>query len=83
MLPRPHTLYVGGLPPEMDSVGLASLFRDYGELAAARVIMRPSTNLCRGFGYVSFVTAAAAELARRALDGRELSGSRLRVAPAT
>ncbi len=77
------TLYVGGLPPETDSDALAKLFAEYGELHAARVIMRPATNRCRGFGYVTFVTDRAAALARAALDGREFSGGRLRVAAAT
>jgi RNA recognition motif-containing protein len=76
------TLYVGGLPPETDSGALAEMFAEFGELHAARVVMRPSTNKCRGFGYVTFVTAAAASLARLALDGREFSGGRLRVASA-
>jgi RNA recognition motif-containing protein len=77
------TLYVGGLPPETDSRALEQLFAEYGELAAARVVMRPSTNSCRGFGYVTFVTLRAATLARAALDGHEFSGGRLRVASAT
>lgn len=77
------TLYVGGLPPDMDSQGLETLFRAYGDLVAARVVMRPSTNMCRGFGYVTFVSELAARLARAALDGHALGSSRLRVAEAT
>lgn len=83
MRDRLHTLYVGGLPPAMDSAALGALFRGFGELTAARVVMRPSTNTCRGFGYVTFLTAQAAELARRALDGQSIDGLRLRVAPAS
>lgn len=77
-----HTLYVGGLPPETDSQALQALFAAYGELSAARVIMRPSTGTCRGFGYVTFVEATCARRARAALDGQELGGGRLRVAEA-
>jgi len=78
-----RTLYVGGLPPEMDSSALGTLFREFGDLQAARVVMRPSTNTCRGFGYVTFVSEMAARIAKQALDGRLLAGSRLRVAEAT
>ncbi len=78
-----RTLYVGGLPAHMDSEALGTLFREFGDLAAARVVMRPSTNTCRGFGYVTFVSEAAARLAKQALDGRPLGVSRLRVDEAT
>lgn len=78
-----RTLYVGGLPAHMDSAALETLFREFGDLTAARVVMRPSTNTCRGFGYVTFVSEAAARLAKQALDGRQLGGSRLRVDEAT
>lgn len=67
----------------MDSVGLEDLCREFGEVEAARVVMRPSTKTCRGFGYVTFVTDAAAALARAALDGRLLGAGRLRVAEAS
>lgn len=78
-----RTLYVGGLPADMDSGALETLFREFGDLQAARVVMRPSTNTCRGFGYVTFVTEAAARLAKQALDGRVVGSTRLRVAEAT
>lgn len=77
------TLYVGGLPPDMDSSSLGTLFREFGDLEAARVVMRPSTNTCRGFGYVTFVSEVAARLAKQALDGRAVGAFRLRVAEAT
>jgi heterogeneous nuclear ribonucleoprotein A1/A3 len=77
-----RTLYVGGLPPETDSSALRDLFATFGELAAARVVMRSSTGRCRGFGYVTFVTLEAAKRARVALDGSLLGGGTLRVADA-
>ena len=77
-----QTLYVGGLPPETDSEALRALFGEYGDLEAARVVMRSSTGRCRGFGYVSFACARAAARARAALDGAMIGGGRLRVAEA-
>jgi RNA recognition motif-containing protein len=77
-----RTLYVGGLPPETDSDALASMFAEFGELSAARVVMRPSTGRCRGFGYVTFATREAAKRARLALDGTLVDGGTLRVADA-
>ena len=77
-----RTLYVGGLPPETDNTALRELFIEYGELAETRVVMRPSTGACRGFGYVTFHTWEAARRARLALDGMVLGGGTLRVAEA-
>lgn len=77
-----RTLYVGGLPPEADSDALRALFDPFGDLEAARVVMRPRTERCRGFGYVTFLSTGAATRAKRALDGSELDGGRLRVAEA-
>lgn len=79
----PRTLYVGGLPPETDSDALRTMFSEFGELSAARVVMRSATGRCRGFGYVTFKTARAAIVAKLALDGRIMDGGRLRVAEAT
>jgi RNA recognition motif-containing protein len=76
------TLYVGGLPPETDSEALRRMFAEFGDLAAARVVMRPSDGRCRGFGYVTFRTREAAKQARSALDGTLLDGGTLRVADA-
>jgi RNA recognition motif-containing protein len=59
------------------------MFAEFGELSAARVVMRSATGCCRGFGYVTFVTSRAAALAKQALDGRVMDGGRLRVAEAT
>lgn len=79
----PRTLYVGGLPPETDSDALKTMFAEFGELREARVVMRSTTGRCRGFGYVTFMTARAAAIAKSALDGRVMDGGRLRVAEAT
>lgn len=78
-----RTLYVGGLPPHTDSEALRAMFADFGELTAARVVMRSTTGRCRGFGYVTFREQSDADKARAALDGRALEGGRLRVAEAT
>ncbi len=74
-----RTLYVGGLHPETTASGLEALFAAHGQVCEARVVMRPSTGRCRGFGYVTFESPSDARRARAALDGKELDGARLRV----
>jgi RNA recognition motif-containing protein len=55
------------------------LFASFGAITEARVILRSTTGKCRGFGYVTFTDAVAAERALASLDGILLSGHRLRV----
>ncbi len=74
-----RTLYVGGLHPDTTAEGLEALFARHGTVCEARVVMRPSTGHCRGFGYVTFASPSDARRAKAALDGHELDGSRLRV----
>jgi RNA recognition motif-containing protein len=55
------------------------LFSRFGELSDARVVLRPNTTQCRGFGYVTFASGEQAALARAELDGLELDGGTIRV----
>jgi RNA recognition motif-containing protein len=75
------TLYVGGLESRTTEGELAQLFADFGEVPHTRVVTNEGGE-CRGFAYVSFASDLAAARARVALDGRELHGTRLRVAKA-
>src|SRR6185295_18355542 len=45
-------IYVGNLPWSYASSDLEALFREYGEVAAAEVIMDRETGRSRGFGFV-------------------------------
>lgn len=74
-----RTLYVGGLSRDADLELLKTLFSRYGELCDARIVMRPNSGQCRGFGYVTFVDRDCAVQARAALNGHELPGGAIRV----
>jgi len=72
-------LYVGNLPFQTDDNELRETFARYGSVASARVITDRETGRSRGFGFVEFDDAAAADEAIRGLDGSELGGRPLRV----
>ncbi len=74
-----RTLYVGGLEPDATAEGLRTLFEDFGEVVEVRVVTRPGTTRCRGFGYVTLADESSALAAKAALDGRSLGAARLRV----
>ena len=76
------TLYIGGLEPRTTEDELSRLFSDFGEVPHMRVVTNED-GMCRGFAYVSFSNDLAAARARVALNGRELHGTKLRVARAT
>ena len=76
-----RTLYIGGLPPETDHSTLRRLLSAFRGMVRARVITLPS-GMGKGFGYVTFDSEEAANLALSTLDGLEYGAHRLRVAPA-
>jgi cold-inducible RNA-binding protein len=74
-------LFVGNLSWSINDVQLEELFREYGEVAAARVITGRDTGRSRGFGFVEIETADVAVVIS-ALNGREIDGRAIRVSEA-
>ncbi len=74
-----RTLYVGGLRADTTVETLRDIFTEFGALQGARVVMRPNTGKCRGFGYVTFAVETEATRAMSALNGRVVDGNRWRV----
>jgi len=85
-LPFPHSwpdmgesdnkIYVGGLSHDTTNDGLRNHFLQYGDIADSVVMMDKVLNRSRGFGFVTFKDAAAANAAlgtSHVLDGREVS----------
>ncbi len=75
----PTKLFVGGLGPTTTAADLRTFFSRFGELVDAVVVPNRSTGRSRGFGFVSYRDAAAAELAIKGMDGVELDGHPLKV----
>jgi cold-inducible RNA-binding protein len=69
----PTKLFVGGLNRSTTAADLRDLFSRFGELVDAVVVQS------RGFGFVSYQNAAAADAATKEMNGADLDGQRLRV----
>jgi len=69
----PTKLFVGGLSRSTTATDLRTLFSRFGELVDAVVVQS------RGFGFVSYRNAAAADAATKEMNGADLDGQRLRV----
>src|SRR5881275_589499 len=67
-------IYVGNLPWAYSSSDLEALFKQYGEVAAAEVIMDRDTGRSRGFGFVQMANEADMEPAINALNGFQCGG---------
>jgi RNA recognition motif-containing protein len=70
----PKRIYVGNLPWSYASSDLEALFKPYGDVAAAEVIMDRDTGRSRGFGFVQMANDADMESAINALNGQDCNG---------
>ena len=75
----PTKLFVGGLGRSMTAADLRTFFSRFGELVEAVVVSNHSTGQSRGFGFVSYQSAAAADAAIKEMNGVEVDGHPLRV----
>ncbi|KAJ7821027.1 hypothetical protein B0H14DRAFT_3471885 [Mycena olivaceomarginata] len=64
----PCNLFCKNLDPDIDSNGLFTHFRQFGQIVSARV-MRSETGESRGFGFVSYQTPDQASAALHAMNG--------------
>jgi RNA recognition motif-containing protein len=67
-------IYVGNLPWSYSSSDLEALFKPYGDVAAAEVVMDRDTGRSRGFGFVQMVNDADMDSAINALNGSNCNG---------
>ena len=67
-------IYVGNLPWAYSSTDLENMFQEFGQVAAAEVIMDRETGRSRGFGFVQMANDADCEPAINALNGQDCNG---------
>jgi len=63
-------LYIRGLQPNTSDRELVSLCQGYGKIISTKAIIDPATNTCKGYGFVDFETAPAAEAAVQDLQSK-------------
>ena len=67
-------IYVGNLSYEADNASLDQMFKPYGTVASAQVIMDRETGRSKGFGFVEMGSSGEATAAIGALNGTEING---------
>lgn len=60
---KPNRIFVGGLPQSADESKLREFFKCFGDIADLRIMTDKESGRSRGFGYVTFQTSQACELA--------------------
>jgi len=73
------TLFVYNIPPYSDDNLLYQLFSPFGAITSVKIIRDETTQLCKGFGFVSFIQIENAQQAILALNGYKLNGKALQV----
>ncbi|NLF98167.1 MAG: RNA-binding protein [Candidatus Riflebacteria bacterium] len=72
-------IYVGNLPYSIRDAELEELFRPYGDVTSAYVIIERETNRSKGFGFVEMPEASEAQNAIAQLNNKEINGRGLKV----
>jgi cold-inducible RNA-binding protein len=67
-------IYVGNLSYEADNASLDQMFKPYGTVASAQVIMDRESGRSKGFGFVEMGSSDEAKAAIGALNGTEING---------
>ena len=73
----PVEIYAGNLSYEVTEQELGSLFKEFGAVASARIIMNRFNGRSKGYGFVEMGNRDEAQAAMRALNGREVRGRRI------
>jgi RNA recognition motif-containing protein len=72
-------IYVGNMSFEMDNMSLDEMFKPFGAVVSAQVIMDRDSGRSKGFGFVEMGSEAEAQAAISALNGKEVGGRALTV----
>jgi RNA recognition motif-containing protein len=72
-------LFVGSLSFNTTDSGLEGAFARFGQITEAKVISDRMTGRSRGFGFVTFEDAAAADAAMSEMNGTSLDGRTINV----
>jgi RNA recognition motif-containing protein len=72
-------IYAGNLPWELTEQELKKTFEEFGEVTSVTIIKDRFTGKSRGFGFVEMPNKEEGDSAVNALNGKELSGRKIRI----
>lgn len=72
-------ILVRNLPRELTEIELTALFAEYGRLQSCNLVVDQATGQSKGFGFVEMPLVNEAKAAIAGLNGKEISGTKIRV----
>jgi splicing factor 1 len=72
-----HKLYVAGLTPTVQEHALRDIFGRFGDITQVHIVRDPSSNMCKGFCFISFDNKEQAGQALEGMHGYKLDGKPL------
>ncbi|OGS35504.1 MAG: RNA-binding protein [Elusimicrobia bacterium RIFOXYB2_FULL_49_7] len=72
-------LYVGNFPYSIGDADLEDMFKAFGTVQSAKVIMDRDTGRSKGFGFVEMGSDAEATAAISAMNGKQVEGRAITV----
>ncbi|MBN1817223.1 MAG: hypothetical protein JW828_07660 [Sedimentisphaerales bacterium] len=75
-------LYVGNLSDSVDETMLRTVFSAHGTISGVKIITDRDSNISKGYGFVELSSESEAAKAAEALNGMEVQGQAIVVAPA-
>ena len=77
--PEGANLFIYHLPRDVSDSDLGTLFAPFGNVVSAKVFVDKKTSDSKGFGFVSYDSATAAEVAISTMNGYQIGSKRLTV----
>jgi cold-inducible RNA-binding protein len=72
-------IYAGNLSYDVDNMSLDEMFKPFGTVVSAQVIMDRDSGRSKGFGFVEMSSDEEAKAAIDALNGKEIGGRAITV----
>ncbi|MBF0558043.1 MAG: RNA-binding protein [Nitrospirae bacterium] len=72
-------ILVRNLPREITEIDILNLFQPFGEIRSVSLVLDAATGKSKGFGFVEMPRRSEAVEAIKALNGKLISGERIRV----
>ena len=72
-------IIIRNLPRDLTEAALRELFAVYGRVQSCDLVMDPVSGLSKGFGFAQLPLAGEAKAAIKGLNGKEISGVKIRV----
>ncbi|MGB6977447.1 MAG: RNA-binding protein [Gammaproteobacteria bacterium] len=74
-----NKIFVGNLAYSASEAELETAFGDFGPIHEVKIVIDRETKKSRGFGFITFQSAEAADRAQQEMNGKDLNGRPLRV----